>query len=822
VKEFRKENQQNRLEESLENLFGCPEPENIERLSPQQRQEVIQNIQSNQLEVKGLIKDLLSAKARIETSCNRYLDLFDKAPVAYFTLDVNGRVYGVNLAGAKMFGVERKDLIGRSFSDFIHPDNHPCFRRHVEDCLAHYVENTFRIELVNIPEKALPVRLRCIGVKDEEGRSDLLRITVIDMSEYRQTEKLLKEIQEKFQTSMDDIEDGYYEVDLKGNFTFTNQSLCQLFGYPYASLIGMNYRQYTDPDTARFMMNEFNQVYSTQRPVKRYEFPVIAKGGEKRFSEGSISLIRDKFNNPVGFRGIIRDISKRKQIEAALRESEEKYRFLVENATDGITIMQDKSVIFSNQKMYSMLGYSQKDIIDTMSLRQFVHSADQRALFRYYLEFTKSKKKRDKFLVFRGINKSGEERLLQVRAVLITWSKRPAVLSFVRDITSQKALEEKVQHALKMEAIGTLAGGIAHDFNNILGAIVLNTELALDDIQVGTETEYALDQVLQASQRAKELVDQILTFSRNAEVNRRRLKIDSIVSETIKMLRAMLPSTIVIRQDITTDIWTVMANPTQIQQLIVNLCTNAAHAMQEKGGKLDISLQNIVLDQKSINATGLSVGRYVQLIVADDGIGIASENQEKIFDPFFTTKRTGEGTGLGLSVVHGIVLKHRGSVTVKSKLGKGASFRVLLPTIDDGEAAILPSEKKITANGRGKTILFVDDEEALIDAGQRMLKRLGYHVKSTSNPVEALKLFRKQPEMFDLVITDMTMPHITGVELAKKIASIRQDIPIILCAGFNERISPERSRTLGIQGFIMKPYTQQEAEKIIREILNVA
>lgn len=821
MKEVRKENQQGKLEESLNNLLGCPEPENIESMSPQQRQEVIQNIQSNQREVKGLVTELLFAKARIETSCNRYLDLFDKAPVAYFTLDADGRVYGVNLAGAGMLGVERKDLIGRSFSYFIHPDDHPCFRRHVEECLARYVENTFRIELVNIPENTLPVCVRCIGVKDEEGRSDLLRVTITDMSEYRQTEKMLKEIQEKYQTSMDNIEDGYYEVDLKGNFTFINQSLCQNFGYSHAAMIGMNYRQYTDPDTARFMMKEFNQVYSTQRPVKRYEFPVIAKGGEKRFSEGSISLIRDKFDNPTGFRGIIRDITQRKQIEAALRESEEKYRFLVENATDGITIMQDKSVIFANQKMFSMLGYSQKDIISTTSLRQFVHPADQRAMFRYYFEFVKNRKKRDKFLVFRGISKSGEERQLQVRAVLITWSERPAVLAFVRDITSHKALEEKVQHALKMEAIGTLAGGIAHDFNNILGAIVLNTELALDDIQVGTETGYALDQVLQASQRAKELVDQILTFSRNAEVNRKKLKIDSVVRETVKMLRAMLPSTILIQQDITTNIWTVMANPTQIQQLIINLCTNAAHAMQEKGGKLVISLQNVVLDQKTINSTGLSAGRYVQLLVADDGVGIAPENQEKIFDPFFTTKRTGEGTGLGLSVVHGIVLKHRGSITVKSKPGKGTSFRVLLPAIE-GEVVVLPSEKKITENGRGKTILFVDDEEALIDAGQRMLKRLGYHVKSFSNPVEALKLFRKQPEIFDLVITDMTMPHITGIELAGKIASIRPDIPIILCTGFNEKVSAESSRMLGIQGYVMKPYTQQEVAKKIKEILSVA
>jgi len=465
--------------------------------------------------------------------------------------------------------------------------------------------------------------------------------------------------------------------------------------------------------------------------------------------------------------------------------------------------------------MLSMMGYAEHAFTEKTTLRQFVHPEDRRLLLRYYIELMKNRKNRDKLPMFRGIRQSGEERLFQVRAVLITWSGRPAVLAFVGDITSQKALEEKVQHALKMEAIGTLAGGIAHDFNNILGAIVLNTELALDDIQVGTETEYVLDQVLLASQRAKELVDQILTFSRNAEVDRKRLKIDSVVGETIKMLRAILPSTILILQDIIPKIWTVMANSTQVQQLVINLCTNAAHAMQANGGKIEISLQNIFLDKTAAHSTGLTAGRYVQLIVSDNGHGIASEHQERIFDPFFTTKRTGEGTGLGLSVVHGIVLKHRGAITVESQQGKGTSFRVLLPVIN-GDTTPLCSEKKNMSHPGGKTILFVDDEEALIDAGKRMLTRLGYRVTATSNAVEAIEIFRQKPETFDLVITDMTMPHATGVELAKKILAVRRDIPILLCTGFNEGVSSESSKEFGIQGYIMKPYTQNEvADKII-------
>lgn len=696
MEEFKKTHPYQKPEENIESLLCCPESENIESLSPKQRWKVIRTIRSNLLAVKNLIKEMVSAKSGLETSGSRYPDLFDMAPVAFATLNSKGRIVGINLAGSELLNLDRKELIGLAFADFIHPDDHHRFQRHVKDSLANHAEQTCRIGLMadQPDDDPLPVRLKSVGVKDEDGQNDHLRVAIIDLSEYRQTERQLKEVLEKYQVSMDNIEDGYYEVDLKGNFTFVNQSLCDHFGYPRASLIGMNYRQYTDTDTAKVMMKEFNQVYATYKPVKRYEFPVIEGGGEKRILEGSISLIRDPFNNPIGFRGII------------------------------------------------------------------------------------------------------------------------------RDITQQKALEEKIQNAMKMEAIGTLAGGIAHDFNNILGAIVLNTELALDDVPVGTETKHALEQVLQASQRAKELVDQILTFSRNAEVDRKKIKIDSVIRDTLKMLRAMLPSTISIRQNIAANGWTVMANPTQIQQLVINLCTNAAHAMQEKGGRLHISLQNIVLDQKSAHSIGLFSGRYLELIVADDGHGIAPEHQERIFDPFFTTKKTGEGTGLGLSVVHGIVLKHKGSITVKSTPGQGTSFRILMPAVN-GDTDIVHFETKITENGKGKTILFVDDEEALIDAGRRMLRRLGYHVTSASSPAEALMIFREQPEFFDLVITDMTMPHQTGAELARKMIAIRPDTPIILCTGFNEKVSPEKARKLGIKGYIMKPYTQQEMAKKLRELITL-
>ncbi len=380
-------------------------------------------------------------------------------------------------------------------------------------------------------------------------------------------------------------------------------------------------------------------------------------------------------------------------------------------------------------------------------------------------------------------------------------------------------LQTRLQQAQKMEAIGTLAGGIAHDFNNILSAILGYTEMTGVALPQGHEAHETLEQVLKASHRAKDLVAQILAFSRQSEQEKKPTNLSLIVKEVLKLLRASLPSTIEIRQEITTDKDTVIADPVEIHQVLMNLCTNAHHAMTETGGVLEVTLTPVDLDaDEAASYPDLRPGPYVRLTVSDTGHGIDRAIVGQIFDPYFTTKEKGVGTGLGLAVVDGIVKSHGGAITLRSQPGKGSTFDLFFPLVEM-EAA--PVTETVEQCPRGsECILFVDDEEPLADLGRRMLHHLGYDVISRSSSVEALEAFRAQPDKFDLVVTDQTMPNMTGEMLAKKIMGIRSDIPIILCTGYSEVIREEHAKAIGIRTFVMKPIVLKEIARTVRRVLD--
>jgi PAS domain S-box-containing protein len=391
----------------------------------------------------------------------------------------------------------------------------------------------------------------------------------------------------------------------------------------------------------------------------------------------------------------------------------------------------------------------------------------------------------------------------------------------IQDITDRKLLEFHLSQAQKMEAIGTLAGGIAHDFNNILSAILGYTEMALGAMDKNSPLRRYLDQVYKAGERAKDLVKQILAFSRQSDQKPRPLRVSPIIKEVLKLLRASLPTTITIRQDIQSDLDTVLADPTQIHQIMMNLCTNAAHAMREKKGELNVRLVPVEIkysDALSIQH-GVTPGMYLKLTVSDTGHGIEPVIVERIFDPFFTTKKPGEGTGLGLSVVYGIIKSYGGTINVQSEVGKGTEFRVHLPLLVDTEGE---REENVAAHivWGEECILFVDDEEALVNLGKDMLTGLGYQVVGRTSSLEALELFRSRPDRFDLVITDMTMPNMTGIELIQEIMRIRPCIPVILCTGFSEAITPEKAKALGLRAFIMKPIIKNQIASAIRQVLD--
>jgi PAS domain S-box-containing protein len=388
-----------------------------------------------------------------------------------------------------------------------------------------------------------------------------------------------------------------------------------------------------------------------------------------------------------------------------------------------------------------------------------------------------------------------------------------------RNVTAQEELEEQLRQAHKMEAIGTLAGGIAHDFNNILAAIMGFTEMVIEDLPEGSQQQNNLDHVLQSAHRGKELVKQILAFSRKTEPARGLLSLIPVVNETIKLLRASIPKTveIIFKAEASSD--NVLASPVEIQQILMNLATNASLAMQEKGGFLEVILADIDFEPDSpVFGADVLPGEYVQLVVKDTGVGMGPDVMKRVFEPFFTTREVGKGTGMGLAVVYGIVRDLQGTVTVESEPGVGSTFRVFLPKVKTDTLAEAPQSAEIA--GGNERILFIDDEEMLVEWGRATLERLGYTVTAIIDGQEALKIFSSDPSLFDLVITDHAMPQIAGSQLAEELLRVRADIPVILCTGHSNSVDPESVKAAGIREFLIKPLTKQELAAAVRRALD--
>lgn len=407
---------------------------------------------------------------------------------------------------------------------------------------------------------------------------------------------------------------------------------------------------------------------------------------------------------------------------------------------------------------------------------------------------------------------------LEVKVKMRTLELQQSYEKLAKEVAGREVVESKLRQSHKMEAIGTLAGGIAHDFNNILAAILGYADMAKDDIPEYSPAKYQIDQVLKAGNRAKDLVKHILSFSRKESQERIPAQIHLIANEALKLLRASIPTTVKIQQNIDPACGNILADPTQIHQVLLNICTNAAQAMDENGGVLDVSLDCVELAENEL-AEGTKAGSYVRLVIKDTGEGIDPKVIERIFDPYFTTKEFGKGSGMGLAVVHGIVKSHDGMITVESNLGEGTTFSVYFPTIDlpvkeeIENAALIPTGKE--------NILVVDDEESMVDLNKRRIERLGYRVTTKTSSMEALELFRSQPDAFDIVISDQTMPELTGVQLAKKLMEIRSDIPIIICSGYSSKIDAGKAKLIGISAFIMKPVEIMELANAIRDVLDI-
>ena len=642
----------------------------------------------------------LAHRRQTEEKLKEAYNIINRSPVVAF-LWKNVKEWPIEFVSDNaidLFGYSMEEFTSGqvSYAKAVHPDD---LNRVVKEVLT-FRKNKLRTNFTHKPYRIITkkgtikwVNHRTYMRRDDEGKITHYEGVVVDITDRKQAEEDLRQSEEKYRNILKNIDDGYYEVDIAGNFTFFNDSMCRMLGYPRDELIGMNNREYMDKKNAAKIHQTFNKVYQTGISTKALDWKLLRKDGSLCFVETIVSLITDSNDKKIGFRGIARDITDRKQLEDQLRQ------------------------------------------------------------------------------------------------------------------------------ALKMESIGTLAGGIAHDFNNILYMIIGNTELALQNTPEWNPNHTNLEKIKAASLRAAGIVKQLLNFSRKTDQKLKPVDLITVIKDALEFLRSSIPATIEIRKNITAGEITILADPIQINQVMMNICINASQAMEETDGILEINVENISRTANwAIRYPGLTAGDYVKITISDTGPGIEPEVIDRIFDPYFTTKEIGKGSGMGLAVVQGIINNHNGAITIDSRPGKGTIFSILFPIIDEKPEVETTITDDLPCGI--ETILFVDDEESIADVTGQILEQLGYTVQTQTSPQDALKLFQSKPSDFDLVITDMTMPQMNGIKLSEKLMGIRSDIPVIICTGHSSLIDEEKAGQIGIAAYVTKPVSMSKIAKTIRKILD--
>ncbi len=732
-----------------------------------------------------------------------------------------------NKAGEDLIGYPRNTMIGKTDYDFFPKSEADFYTSKDREVLSGKSPVDIPHETIHTKSHGTrSLHTKKIPLLDEQGSPQYLLGISEDITDRIHAEQEAAQLAHQNELILSSIGDGIYGLDLEGCTTFVNPAGAEMLGYSVEELIGVP------------MHGTIHHTKSNNTPYPREECPMYAsfEDGLVHHMENEVLWRKDGTSFPVEYTSMpifkdqqligavvtFRDITDRKLAEKALLESEEQFRQLSEAIPQQVwTALPDGTLDYVNQRITAYFGRTSEELLG-QRWQEVIHPED---LPECLNRWTKARETGQSYEVeFRLLRNEDQSYRWHLGRALPILNEEGHVIKWFgtnTDMTEFKQLEHQLHQTQKMEAIGSLAAGIAHDFNNILMAIMGYTELARIHIRGKRRVQRNLEEILIASQRGKELVQQILTFSRQTEQQRQPLDIQIVVREVMKLLRATLPTTIDIQAHILGPPSIILGNPIQIHQVIMNLCANAEHAMRETGGVLELSVDTVTVGANGLTeAPDLKPGVYLRLKVGDTGRGMSAETIQHIFNPFFTTKGIGEGTGMGLAVVHGIVSTHGGSITVKSELLKGTTFTIYFPEMEF--MSPVESEEKLDQDllmGRGY-ILFVEDEEPLARLGQETLEGLGYEVMVRTSSVEALEAFRSDPSKFDAVITDQTMPNLTGEGLARELLQIRPDIPIILCTGFSHTMTPEKAQSLGIRAFLLKPLLIKDLGQALRKILD--
>ncbi len=766
------------------------------------------------------------AESALRESEARFRQLIETLPQLVWTCDADGNCDYASPQCLAYTGAGADSHYGRGWRDFVHPDDRETMYAAWESAHSTGEEyrGEFRMRRYDGTHRWFDGR--AVPMRDDSGRVVKWLGLASDIEEARELRETLRREKERFVQLASAAPGVVHTFALSADgtpaFRYLSPRVSEIYGVDAETMTrdAMVGLRHIHRDDAPRLWASVDDSARTMTPW-REEFRVLHPDKGEIWVEGHSAPLREA-DGTVVWHGILHDITQRKRMEEALRTSRSQLIAALDAGGMGVWTWDVANDRFTwDESGLRVLGIDRDDAARATfaSLVELMHSAD-RPRVRASIDA----------LLREGAHASGEYRIAQAdgstrwieytaRAERDAAGRPVRVIGINVDITNRKRAEESQLRSQKLEALGTLAGGIAHDFNNILVAITGNTKLAKADLPLGHPAQESLDEIARAGARAVDLVRRILTFSRPYDHKRDVMALVPVVDEALKLVRATLPAMIEIRTRYDRDAPPVLIDPTQVHQIIVNLATNAAHAIGAHGGHIDVRIDAVgVGPDFASHAAGLREGRYVRLEVADDGCGMDRETLERIFDPFFTTKPQGLGTGLGLSVVHGIVKSYDGAVTVYSELGKGTAFRIYFPAAHGPPAQprATPSE---SALARGAHVLFVDDEPPLVVLVSRMLERLGYRVSATSDAEKALALFRREPQSFDAVVTDLAMAGMSGFDVARDVLSLRPDLPVVMMSGF---IRPEDQQTaagLGVRAIILKPDTVEELGYVLNRVL---
>jgi PAS domain S-box-containing protein len=746
-----------------------------------------------------------------ETGSNAsYRRLVEKTALGWLRTDLDGRVLQANRAYATFAGEEDPaSLLGRNMLEWTVPEYTGAVREALAVCARHGAVG--ELEVSCRQPSGNRVHLLMSGVLEYEARGPSAVFLCRNISVRKNAESLLRASTRQFQVLFDWSPDAILIVNtVDGTLLKVNERVRRVLHYVPDRLLGTPLSQLF-PRDALFDLERWRSTLDAGEGLFETRM-VLNANGQPVPMDIAATLI--PWEEDVAILVTLRNVHEKQEAE----RQRARFAAIVEQAWESIVITDTSGKIeYVNPSFEQVTGFRREEVIG-MNPR-VLKSGQQDAAFYKELWDTISSGR-----VWQGLlsnrKKSGE----------IFWEKATitpirdgggSVAGYVavkQDVSKEHELEARLRQAQKMEAIGTLAGGIAHDFNNILSAIIGYSELALGEIPRDQEAHDYVRQALSGGQRAAELVRQILAFSRQSEQERLVVQLHHLLREALKLLRGSLPSTIIIESEIETDVGPVLVDTTQIHQVVMNLCTNAFHAMRHTGGVLRVNYARVDVDTAMAEAqSDLAKGPYARIQIIDTGCGIADEIRDRIFEPYFTTKKKGEGTGLGLATAHGIVHNHGGAIRLHSKPGQGSTFEVYLPIAAVPQSAVASEhEGSPVANREAKRVLLVDDEEMLAELGKQGLERYGFDVEVYCDSREAMSAFARNPAHYDLVVTDQTMPYLTGVHLAKGIMDIRPEIPIVLLTGFSEDIDEVGAQSMGLYAFMRKPFIVGDLVTVLR------